>query len=115
MGDFNFDLLDSSDQLTESFTDTMFSFNYYHLINKPTRITENKHSAIDHIWTNITNTKILSGIITHSIADHLPIIQTSVIGELTYHEKNVMRCFTLKYLQKFETSVEQIDFSPCFK
>ena len=90
----------------------MFSFNYYFLINKPTRITENKHSAIDHIWTNITNKKISSGIITYSIADHLPIIQTSVIGELTYHEKNVMRCFTPKYFQKFRTSVEQIDFSP---
>ena len=70
LGDFNFDLLDSSDQLIESFTDTMFSFNYYPLINKPTRITENKNSAIDHIWTNITNTKISSGIITYSLADH---------------------------------------------
>ena len=84
----------------------------YPLINKPTKITENKHSAIDHIWTKITNTKISSGIITYSITDHLPIIQTFVIGELTYHEKNVMRCFTPKYLQKFRTSVEQIDFSP---
>ena len=51
LGDFNFDLLDSSDQLAESFTASVFSFNYYPLINKPTRITENKHSAIDHIWT----------------------------------------------------------------
>ena len=114
LGDFNFDLLHSSDQLTESFTANVLSFNYYPLINtrKPTKITENKHSAIDHIWTNITNTKISSGIITCSIADYLPIIQTSVIGELTYHEKNVMRCFTPKYLQKFKTSVEQIDFPP---
>ena len=63
-------------------------------------------------WTNTTNTKISSGIITCSIADHLPIIQTSIIGELTYHEKNVMRCFTPKYLQKFRTSVQQIDFPP---
>ena len=38
LGDFNFNLLGSSDQLTKSFTDTMFSFNYYPLTNKPTRI-----------------------------------------------------------------------------
>ena len=50
--------------------------------------------------------------ITYSIADHLPIIQISIVGELTYHEKNVIRCFTPKYLEKFKTSVEQIDFSP---
>ena len=72
---------------------TCLTLNIILLICKPTRIIENKHSAIDHIWTNITNNKILSGIITHSIADHLPIIQIPVIGEITY-EKNVMRCFT---------------------
>ena len=97
LGEFNFELLDSFYQLTKSFTDIMFSFNYYPLINKPTRITENKLYYRSHLYQHNQH-QISSGINTHSIADHLPIIQISVIGELTYHEKNVIRCFTPKYL-----------------
>ena len=70
MGDFNIDLLNLTDQQTELFTNTMFSFNYYPLINKPTRLGETSSTAIDHIWTNITNTEVKSGIIIHNIADH---------------------------------------------
>ena len=48
-GDFNFNLLDSLNHHTDAFVETMFSFNYYSLINKPTRITEKSSSTIDHI------------------------------------------------------------------
>ena len=46
MGDLNFNLLDISDKKIEQFTDIMF--NFYPLINKPTRITDSSSSAIDH-------------------------------------------------------------------
>ena len=71
MGDFNINLLDSSDNNTQLFTDAMFNSNFYPLINKPTRITSSSASTIDHIWTNVTNTCINSGIITHCVTDHL--------------------------------------------
>ena len=87
LGDSNFNLLDSLDHHTDAFVETMFSFSYYPLINKPTRITEKSSSTIDHIWTNFTNTKIFSGIIAHPVADHLPIFQTSVIRELSPFQK----------------------------
>ena len=58
MGDFNIDILNLTDQQTELFTNTMFSFNYYPLINKPTRLGETSFTVLDHIWTNITNTEV---------------------------------------------------------
>ena len=91
--DFNFNLLDSVDHRTGAFVETMFSFNYYPLINKPTRITEKSSSTIDHIWTNFTNTKISSGIIVHPVADHLPIFQTSIIGKLSPCNASVHNIF----------------------
>ena len=48
MGDLNFNLLDLSDKNTEQFTDIMFSYNFYPLINKPTIITDSNSSSIDH-------------------------------------------------------------------
>ena len=53
ISNFNIDLLNLIDQQTELFTNTMFRFNYYPLINKPTRLGETSSTAIDHIRTNI--------------------------------------------------------------
>ena len=114
MGDFNLNLLNFNDQNTELFTDTMFTYKYYPLINKPTRITATSSTAIDHIWTNITNTKIDSAIIVHDIADHFPIIQTSSLGELLFQKQYSARCYTQVHLQRFKTALEQVDLTPVF-
>ena len=82
MGDFNFNLLNSNDKLTENFVDMMFDHGYYPLINKPTRITTKSSKTIDHIWTNAKcSEQILSHIITFQIADHLAVMQSSAIGK----------------------------------
>ena len=64
MGDFNIDLLARKSHYTEAYNDIMFSNNFYPLINKPTRVTTSRCSAIDHIWTNITGARIQSAILT---------------------------------------------------
>ena len=46
MGDFNISLLNLTDQQTELFTNTMFSFTYYPLINKPTRLGETSSTPL---------------------------------------------------------------------
>ena len=84
MGDFNNDLLNLTDQQTELFTNTMFSFNYYPLINKPTRLGETSSTTINHIWTNITNTEVKSGIIVYNIADDFHFVQCSALGGLIF-------------------------------
>ena len=74
MRDFNYDLLHQSHVFTDVFVDTMNDYSIYSIINKPTRITQNLSFCIDHIWTNIHDKIIKNAIITHKIADHLPVI-----------------------------------------
>ena len=60
MGDLNYDLLQDSYTFTDNFVDTMYDHSFYPIINKPTRITRNSSTCIDHIWTNIHDKIITS-------------------------------------------------------
>ena len=83
MEDFKHDLLLQSHAFTDDFVDTMYDYSFYLIISTPTRITQNLSSCIDHIWTNIHDKIIKSAIITHKIANHLPVIQST---EITKHK-----------------------------
>ena len=111
IGDFNIDLLACESQYTETYTDIMLDSNFYPLINKPTRVTTTRCSGIDHIWTNITGARIQSAILTHKIADHLPIMQVSNIGEPLLKIENKGWAITTKNLQSFCRNLENSDFS----
>ena len=112
IGDFNIDLLNLTDQQTELFTNTLFSFNYYPFINKPTRLVETSSTAIDHIWTNITNTEMKSGIIVHNIADHFLVVQCSALGDPILYKQHASRYFTPNSLEKFQSTLKKVDLSP---
>ena len=78
-GDFNINLLNqSSHLLTSQFIDTMFSFSFLPLINRPTRIAQTSSTLIDNIFTNSPpEHHIISGILTTDISDHLPTFHIS--------------------------------------
>ena len=62
MGDFYVNLLDfSSHTPTSDFVNTFFSHSLLPCIHHPTRISENKVSLIDNIYTNAANANIVSG------------------------------------------------------
>ena len=82
MRDLNYDLLQDSHIFTDDFVDTMYDHSFCPIINKPTRITQSSSTCIDHIWTNIHDKNISSAIITHKIADHLPVIQSTKITNI---------------------------------
>ena len=50
----------------------MNRFYFHTAITKPTRITDNTASLIDHIWSNVPF-GVTSGIIVSDISDHFPI------------------------------------------
>ena len=58
---------------TRAFTDIMFSYGMYPLIDKPSRITEYFHSLIDNIFTNEPEHNEFAGLLINDISDHLPI------------------------------------------
>ena len=74
MGDINIDLLKVSTnaRYMEYYT-IMTSFNYCPLIRRPTRVTDETQTLIDHIWTNEPHTIFNSGIVSYDLSDHFPV------------------------------------------
>ena len=79
-GDNNFNLMDIDNANCSNFSDLMFDNSFFSHINKPTRITNSSATCIDHIWSNIYDIDIFSGIITDKIADHMITFQLSKLN-----------------------------------
>ena len=74
MGDNNLNLLNMSNNINVNNLVNLFhSYNYFDLINKPTRVTSNSTTLIDHIWSNNYANSVLNGILYTNIADHFPV------------------------------------------
>ena len=75
MGDYNINLLNVDNHLpTSEFLDTLFSYSFYPLINKPTRVKGDSATLIDNIFSNNMDINNLSnGIFYVDISDHFPI------------------------------------------
>ena len=73
-GDFNINLLDfDTNKKVQNFVNLMIRFGMIPTINKPTRVTGQTASAIDHITNSILHTVFKSGVIKTDISDHFPI------------------------------------------
>ena len=76
----------------------MFSKGMMSVINKPTRISKNSVSCIDHIYTNsFINHEILAGIMKTDVSDHFPVF---II------DKNIK---TTNYPDKIEKEIRAIN------
>ena len=75
IGDFNLNLLNcESHSPTAEFVEMMYSYMFFPLINKPTRVTHSSATIIDNIFTNdIEHQDFLPGILFTDISDHFPI------------------------------------------
>ena len=114
MGDFNIDLLDVKNENTETYVESMFDYNFYPLVNKPTRITKDRCSCIDHILTTVIGSQIKSAIFAHEISDHLPVIQVSNVAIPLLKYENNEWCFSQPNLQKFYQSLETKTFEDVY-
>ena len=76
-GNLNINVLDyESNKKVQHFLSIMIQYNLIPTINKPTRVTRNTATAIDHTITNtvISGIQHRSGIINTDISDHFPIV-----------------------------------------
>ena len=72
-GDFNIDLLQfQHHEQTNDFLELSLSFGLLPVITKPTRITPNTSTLIDHIWVKDKSELHTSGVILSHISDHYP-------------------------------------------
>ncbi len=73
-GDLNINLLNCSTHSdTNDYLNTFYAASFYPLIDKPTRVTTKSYSLIDHIFTNVLDSKITPGVLFNDITDHFPI------------------------------------------
>ena len=76
-GDLNISVLNyESNKKVQHFLSSIFQYNMIPTINKPTHVTRNIATALDHIITNtvISGIQHRSGITKTDISDHFPII-----------------------------------------
>ena len=84
-GDLNVDLLKhESHQSTAAFLDSLYSYNVFPLITKPTGVTRESATLIDHVLANNfdINSKYVQGILCTSISDHYAIFILLAMQEL---------------------------------
>ena len=77
LGDYNINLLNyDSHELTAGFINSLYSYGFVPLINRPTRITSHSATIIDNIFTNNHEALIKScqGILVTDLSDHFPVI-----------------------------------------
>ena len=80
LGDLNINLLwHNVHRQTKDFLDIMYSNGFIPLINRPTRVTAETATIIDHIYTNYLNTTRMTaqGILVTDITDHYPVFHFS--------------------------------------
>ena len=75
VGDFNINVLDFNEsKMVQNFVNLMFRHGLIPTINKPTRVTRNTATAIDHIIINsVINAEFKTGTIKTDISNHFPI------------------------------------------
>ena len=74
MGDINIDLNPNNTYASRSdYLHMLESNTFSNLITKPTRVTENSQTIIDHLLTNDNESPINPGVLHYKLADHFPI------------------------------------------
>ena len=74
LGDFNVNLLNYNEHnQTNEFLDSLASNSFIPLILQPTRVTSHSNTLIDNIFSNVIYPDIISGNLTTTIFDHLPL------------------------------------------
>lgn len=115
-GDFNINLLNSTNQPTIDHVNDIFSHGFYPLICKPTRITPYSATLIDNIYTNTLSTYYKVGILITDISDHFPIFFISDVEEpIKEKEKISYRQINSTNIQKFTESLSEIVWNDVLK
>ena len=114
MGDFNIDLLKfRSHCKTSDYLDNIFSHGFIPTITKPTRVTKNSATLIDHIYSNNISTSTTSGIIITDVADHFGTFYSACDEKRS--SKSIQykkaRFYTENNLLNFKKLLDDTDFS----
>ena len=91
MGDFN--LNHQSHASTGEFLDTLYSYMFYSLITRPSRVTSSIATLIDNIFTNNFDHVIKADLFFNDISDNFPVF--TILGEV-YQESASPKFFMVR-------------------
>jgi len=112
-GDFNLDILKfDENKFISEYVDTLFSFGFLQLVTKPTRVSENSATLIDHILTNSLCEQFDSYILCHHISDHFPILHTLNLKKNKAKQlKLKTRNFSLANVNRFKCALQNYNWT----
>ena len=113
MGDFNINLLNSDSHIsTGEFVERLYSFDFFPLITKPTRVTNSSATLIDNIFSNfLPDRNGKSGILLTDISDHFPIYYIDQAPHiLRANSVSRKRLFTTSNINKFRQAINNHDW-----
>ena len=100
----------NDDNYTSDYLDTLLDLSFMPLITKATRITNYTSTLIDHIYTNVPEKIITTGICLADIFDHLPIF-CSIANKLPVtNETKYIRDFSKFNNDAFINALANVDF-----
>ena len=118
MGDFNINLLNvDTHEQSGNFVESMFSYNLYPLITKPSTITPSTATLIDNIFCNSIESTFNSGLIIADVSDHFPIFCIRKLGRRTL-QKNTNICSRLindENIVKFKNRLREVTWSSMYE
>ena len=111
LGDLNENLLKyNEDKQTSEYLDMFLNLGFMPIITKPTRITGHTATLIDHIYTNMPEKLIKSGLCLADISDHLPVFCTMANTLPTNNEPRLYRDFRHFNEHAFHQDLLAVDF-----
>ena len=115
LGDWNFNLLayDSHNDTTACI-DSLYSYGYSPLINRPTRVTNSSATIIDNIFTNNHNATLdaFQGILVTDISDHFPIFHIGTTNKKEPIDRFIVkRTFNEKNKNSFIENIGKVDWN----
>ena len=113
LGDFNLDVLKiDQNRFVSEYVDTLFAYGFLQIITKPTRISGNSATLIDHIITNSTSRNFDSFILNFRVSDHLPILhKLNLKKNKTKQQKLETRNFSSSNINKFKNAIQNFNWN----
>ena len=107
-GDFNLDLLKiNENKFISEYIDTLFSFGFLQIVTKPTRISTNSATLIDHILTNSPAESFETFLLCWQISDHFPLIHNLTFKKSKPKQLKIKtRNFSATNVERFKKAIQ---------
>ena len=112
-GDFNLNVLElTQNKFISEYIESIFSHGFLQLVTRPTRITENSATLIDHILTNSTVQSHETFLLCSKMSDHFPIIHQLNFDKIKPSNGMVQtRDFSPDSILRFKNAIKNYNWS----